>query len=165
MSNIQLNATNTDEIRAAYAAIVDYHNNLVPMRFTVAGLVLAANGFLASAFSQSDLSVSLKIALPILGILVSGICWLLEVRNNQLLENLSDRGERLEKTLGLQDDQGFFSLMLHQPIGARILPFHRSWPSNKVMQFLVSHSFGISILYIIIGLSWLIAFIWCVVAV
>jgi len=158
MSNSQPNATN-DEIRAAYAAIVDYHNNLFPMRFTVAGLVLAANGFLVSVFSQSNLSLSLRVAIPILGILVSFICWMLEVRTYQLLENLSARGERLEKSLGLKDDQGFFSLMSHQPIGPRILPLYRRWPSNRIVQFLVSHSFGINILYIIIGLFWLIAFI------
>jgi hypothetical protein len=155
MSNSKPSAT-SDDVRAAYAAVVDYHNNLVQMRFTVAGLFLAANGFLASGFFQSSLSALPRSALPILGLILTAICWLLEVRTYQLLENLGVRGNDLEKSLGLNEDQGFFSIMAHQPIGPRLLPTRLRLPQNRGVRSIFSHSVGIGLLYIIIGLFWLI---------
>ena len=56
MTNIKPSNTSEDE-RVVYSAIVDYHNNLVQMRFTVVGLFLAANGFLASGYFQPKISI------------------------------------------------------------------------------------------------------------
>ena len=145
-----------DDLRAAYAAIVDYHNNLVHMRFTVAGLFLAANGFLASGFFQSTVSAVPRVALPVLGMVLAVICWLLEMRTYQLLENLGARGLDLEASLRLHQGQGFFFLMEHQPIAPRLMPTSLRLPANRVVRYLVSHSFGIGLLYTCVGLFWLI---------
>ena len=135
----------SDDIRAAYAAVVDYHNNLVQMRFTVAGLFLAANGLLASGFFQSNLSPLFLDALSVLGMGIAVSCGLLEVRTNRLLKNLGVRGLALERQLGLHEENGFFSLMEHQP----------SSPRNRVVRYLISHSFGIGLLYTLVILFWL----------
>jgi hypothetical protein len=145
-----------DDVRAAYAAVVDYHNNLVHMRFTVAGLFLAANGFLATGFFQSSVSALPQAALPVLGMVLAAICWLLEVRTYQLLENLVARGHDLEASLGLQQSQGFFFLMECQPIRPRLPLTRLRLPANRVVRYLVSHSFGIGLLYTLIGLFWLV---------
>jgi hypothetical protein len=155
MVSTQQGATK-DDVRAAYTAVVDYHNNLVHMRFTVAGLFLAANGFLASGFFQSSVCALARAALPVLGMVVAAICWLLEVRTYQLLENLGKRGHDLEESLGLQHSQGFFSLMEHQSIAPRLLLTRLRLPANRVVRYLVSHSFGLGLLYTLIGLFWLV---------
>lgn len=144
-----------DDIRAVYSAIVDYHNNLVQTRFTVAGLVLAANGFLAGAFFQPGIHDFPRITILVLGMILAIICWLLELRTYQLLDNLGMRGLALEKRIGISNELGFFSLMEHQPIRPRLMLTHVRLPSNKVTRYFVSHSFGIGLLYPIIGLFWL----------
>jgi hypothetical protein len=50
-----------ENLTAGYSSIVDYHNTLVQIRFTVAGLSIAADGFLASALFQADSPVVSKI--------------------------------------------------------------------------------------------------------
>ena len=138
----------SDAIKATYAAIVAYHNSLVQTRFTIAGLFLAANALLAGSFSQTSLSVLPKPALPALGITLAIICWALEVRTYQLLENLGKRGLDLENRLGLEKVEGFFSLMAHQPIGPRLLPTRIRLPASG----LFSHRLGIALLYTLVGL-------------
>ena len=155
MSSRQPSATN-DDVRAAYAAIADYHTSLVQTRFTIVGLFLAANGFLALGFFESSVSALPRVALPAIAILLTIICWVLEVRTYHLLENLALRGLELEKLLGLHKDQGFFSLLLHPPIGPRLIPTRIRLPEYKVEPGLFSHTLGISLIYIIIGLFWLI---------
>jgi len=148
-------APTSDDIRAIYSAIVDYHNSLVQSRFTVAGLVLAANGFLAGAYFQADLPAVAKICILVLGIVLAIICWLLELRTYQLLDNLGTRGLEIEKNLKINDKQGFFHLMAYQPIRPRLMLTHIRLPSNKITRYFVSHSFGFGLLYPIIGLFWL----------
>ena len=142
--------TSTDAIKAAYAAIVAYHNNLVQTRFTITGLFLAANGLLAGGFFQAGKSELPRFSLPVLGLTLAIICWILEVRTYQLLENLGKRGLDLEDRLGLQKTHGFFSLLENQPIGPRLLPTRLRLPASK----LFSHSLGFALLYTIIALFW-----------
>jgi len=68
---------------------------------------------------------------------------------------LGARGHDLEASLGLQQSQGFFSLMERQPIGPRLPLTRLRLPANRVVRYLVSHSFGIGLLYTLIGLFWL----------
>ena len=143
-------STSTDAIKAAYAAIVAYHNSLVQTRFTITGLFLAANGLLAGGLFQTGASELPKFAIPVFGLALAIICWFLEVRTYQLLENLGKRGLDLEDHLGLQKTHGFFSLMSNQPIGPRLLPTRLRLPASK----LFSHSFGFALLYTIIALFW-----------
>ena len=154
MLNQKPGATNED-LRAAYAAIADYHTSLVQTRFTIVGLFLAANGFLAIGFFQSGAPALARIALPVIAIVLTVICWVLEVRTYHLLENLAVRGLELEKLLGYREDQGFFSLLKYQPVRARLIPIPFRLPNVKG-ELIFSHTAGISLIYIIIGLFWLV---------
>jgi hypothetical protein len=145
----------SQDIRAAYSAIVDYHNNLAQMRFTLVGIFLATNGFLVTGLFQASPSLLSIPALHIIGFVLAGFFWLIEVRTYQLLENLAKRGLDLEQQLGLNNDQGFFFLMEEQPIDAKLLPTELKIPPTK----LISHTLWISTLYSIVGLIWLIILI------
>jgi hypothetical protein len=143
-------STSTDATKAAYAAIAAYHNNLVQTRFTITGLFLTANGLLAGSFFQAGGSELPKFLLPGLGLALAVICWMLEIRTYQLLENLGRRGLELEDQLGVQKTHGFFSLLESQPIGPRLLPTRFRLSKSK----LFSHSRGFALLYIIIAVFW-----------
>jgi hypothetical protein len=149
---------NKDNLRAAYAAVAAYHNSLVEMRFTIAGLFLAANGFLAIGFFQPSISIWYRVFMSLLGMVLAIICWLLEVRTYQLLENLDERGGDLEKGFSLHDDQGFFSLIKFQPLGPKWLPTSHSI-TNRFVRALTSHRVAFSLLYIIVSAFWLVMFI------
>lgn len=144
-----------DDLRATYGAIVDYHNGLVQTRFTVAGLFLAANGFLAAGFFQSDVATVPWYVLPALGILLAAICWLLEVRTYHLLMSLGSRGLCLESELGISHSHGFFSLMERQQTRPRLLVTRLRLPLNKFVRYVVSHSFGIGVLYGSVAVFWM----------
>jgi len=156
MSNIQSTEIGNN-LRAAYGAVLNYHNSLVQSRFTVAGLVLAANGFLVGAFFQMDVHVSFRFLVPFLGMLIALICWLLELRTTQLLENLGEQGKKIEENLGLYKDQGFFYLMEHQyeKFTPRLIPLRKRLSEKSDIKYLVSHSVGIGLLYIVISMFWL----------
>jgi hypothetical protein len=157
MANNQGN-DNSENIRAAYSAIVDYHNNLVQIRFTVVGLFLAANGFLASGFFQTtpDKLVIAKVILPIIGLLLTLFCMGIEVRNRQLLDNLAARGKDLEMNLSLKNYQGFFSLMENQPIGPRIFGKRLQNRAYDFSKHVLTQTIGIKLIYICIFFFWLI---------
>ena len=158
MSDIKPSVT-SDDVRVVYGAIVDYHNNLVQMRFTVVGLFLAANGFLASGYFQPNISALHRFFLALLCLGLTIICWGLEVRTYQLMENLAARGTELEKSFDLNKDKGFFALMANQPIGPRLMPTHFRLPAYNVKKNPFSHSNMIGLLYVVIGLFWLIMLI------
>jgi hypothetical protein len=144
-----------ENLRTLYNAIVAYHNDLVHMRFTVAGLYLAGSGFLAgAAFSDSDWPY-ITIVVPILGFAISLIAWLLEIRTYHLLENLCIRGKGIEKKLKISQGDGFFNLMVEQPMGPRV-PFSEfRLPPKRIIQYFISHSLGLSLLYSCFGLFWI----------
>ncbi|HAX98373.1 MAG TPA: hypothetical protein DCY12_05680 [Candidatus Atribacteria bacterium] len=148
---------NKESLRASYNGIIDYHNNLVQTRFTVVGLVLAANGFLVSVFFQQACPDLPQIIIPFLSIILVIIIWMMEIRTHCLLENLGKRGKKIEKILGIDKNLRFFSLMKKQPLGPQflILRFIRFHP-NKFFRYFFSHSFGIGLLYFFLALFWLI---------
>ena len=138
-----------DYPEAVYTAIANYHNNLVHMRFTVAGLFLAANSLLVSGFFlQVEHPFWRWLCFPIAGMGLSIVCWLLEARTSNLLDNLVHRGSGLET---VSEDAGFFSLMKGQGwiIPKRLFPFRLEVP--EVIKPYVRHSVGISALYGLIG--------------
>ena len=104
--------SNFEDLRVGYSGIVDYHNNLVQIRFTVIGLSIAADGFLASAFFQPDNAILSRIIISILGIILTFVCGMLEIRTFQLLNKLLKGGYKLEKVFGFKEDQGFFSILM-----------------------------------------------------
>lgn len=146
---------NKENLRAAYAAIVDYHNSLVLSRFTVAGLVLTANGFLAVGFFQEGKKLPLP-AIPILGFSLAIIFWIIEIRTYNLLENLGGRGIKLERLLKIDNKVGFFYLMDKQPKGPKflILRFIKCNRPPGFIRYIFSHSFGLGLLYLALGLFW-----------
>jgi len=144
-----------DDMLAVYSAVVDYHNNLVHMRFTVAGLYIAASGFLVGAlFSGSDWCGA-KLSVTLLGLTLTAIAWLLEIRTYCLLENLGSKGIEIETKLRLGGIQGFFALMSKQPLSPR-LPFIRIRLNRcpKFVRYVVSHSLGLDLLYLCLAVFW-----------
>ena len=150
------NGHEKNDLIAVYSAVVDYHNNLVHMRFTVAGLYLAASGFLIGALFNGCDWCGTKLSVSLLGLILTVIAWLLEIRTYQLLENLGNKGIEIESKLKLGDVQGFFALMSHQPISPR-LPFIKtrlSW-CPKIVRYIISHSLGLDLLYLCITVFWI----------
>ena len=149
------------DLPAVYGAIVDYHNNLVHMRFTVAGLYLAASGFLVGAmFGESEWNGK-KLSVTLLGVILTAIVCLLEMRTSCLLDNLVAKGADIEKKLKLNYTHGFFALMSDSQ---RILP---RWPCTKIyikgppklIRFIISHSFGLNMLYLCFAVFWILMFL------
>ncbi len=144
-----------DNQRWAYRALVDYHINMVQLRFTIAGLGFAANGFLISAFFQQyQASLLIRLGIIIPGIALTLVCWLLEIRTVQLLLSLQGKGKNLEALLRLNQDQGFFQIM---DVDAKIPQLK---PVKAAVSSLFSHRSGISVLYGIFILFWLITFVY-----
>lgn len=143
MNSISANQ-NDQNLTTIYGAIVDYHNNLVQIRFVIAGLCLAATGFLMSSwFSIDDPN---PIIIPTLGFVLAVICLLLEIRTNHLLKNLGARGLEIEKKMNADLNLGFFSLMHKQPI---------PWgPFKKT----ISHTLLILLLYMLFIICWIFLF-------
>jgi len=139
-----------------YNAIVDYHNALAQVRFTIAGLYLAATGFLVNSWFSKVGQISNYLFIPILGILLAMGCWLLEIRTYQLLDNLGTRGLEIEKKMNISSDIGFFALMNKQTQSAKWPFCHKELPKWEFIKYIVSHSFGFSFLYSVIILSWLV---------
>ncbi|MBI5932568.1 MAG: hypothetical protein HY867_02580 [Chloroflexi bacterium] len=147
--------TQFENLSAGYDGIVDYHNNLVQIRFTVAGLSIAADGFLASAFFQTDAVVLSRIIISILGIVLTFICGMLEIRTFQLLNKLLKGGYEIEKILGLNEEQGMFSILMQTQILPRFLSKPMKRPAKREGKFIFSHSVMFGLLYASVFIFWL----------
>jgi hypothetical protein len=143
-----------ENLSVGYNGIVEYHNNLVQIRFTVAGLSVAADGFLASAFFQTDSPEFSRILIAALGLILTFICGMLELRTLQLLMRLLKAGYELEKTMGLGADQGVFSVLMQSQIVPRFLKKFSKAPADKENRFVFSHSVMFWLLYICIFIFW-----------
>lgn len=143
-----------ENLSAGYNGIVDYHNNLVQIRFTVAGLSVAADGFLASALFQTGTPEVSQIVISTLGIVLTFICGMLEIRTLQLLYKLLDAGYAIERKLGLSEDQGVFSILTRSQIVPRFLSKSVKGSSQKGNKFVFSHSVMFWLLYICIFVFW-----------
>ena len=143
-----------ENMSVGYNSIVEYHNNLVQIRFTVAGLSVAADGFLASAFFQPDSPEFSRILIAVLGLILTFICGMLELRTLQLLMKLLKAGYSIEKTLGLGEDQGVFSVLTHSQVVPRFLKKFSKAPTDQESRFVFSHSVMFWLLYICIFIFW-----------
>jgi len=161
MGKLKATITNKElreNLRAMFDAIVDYFNNLVQTRFTIAGLYLAATGFLANSWFSQPTHQGPVILIPYLGIVITIACWGMEIRTRQLIDNLSRKGDEIEKLLG--SPQGFFELMGSQPYP--IIPPFGIKLSSEILEFpliktFISHSFGLNLLYAAILIFWFLA--------
>ena len=147
--------TTFEDLSTGYSGIVDYHNNLVQIRFTVAGLSIAADGFLAGAFFQTDAVVLSRIIISILGLVLTLICGMLEIRTFQLLKKLLKGGYEIEKKLGLNEEQGVFSILMQTQILPRFLNKTLKRPAKREGKFVFSHSVMFGLLYVCIFIFWL----------
>jgi hypothetical protein len=146
----------SQDLSAGYNGIVDYHNNLVQIRFTVAGLSIAADGFLASAIFQTGTPFVSRILISILGVVLTFICGMLEIRTYQLLTKLLKDGYALEKKLGLNEEQGLFSILMQNQIVPRFLSRSSQATTKRWQKIIFSHSVMFGLLYVCIFIFWLI---------
>ena len=110
-----------EDIRIEYQVVSDYHSSIVSSRFTVAGLYVAAIGFVAGAVFSADTSWWARWAGSVLALWLSICLWVLELRSRALFTNIAHRGIEIEhKYWGLTDIEtewfnGFFSRMYKEP--------------------------------------------------
>lgn len=142
-----------------YNAFISYHNSLVGTRFVIAGLFMAANGFLVSGYfarrevvtgSGQDMSW----ALPALGIAIAAVCFLLEFRTRHILDNMGKVGGEIEEEFSLPRGRPFFDVMGRQDLGPRVPFVGVRVPPNFVPSALNSHTFGLNLLYVIVSGFW-----------
>lgn len=146
----------SQDLSAGYNGIVDYHNNLVQIRFTVAGLSIAADGFLASAIFQAGSPLISRILISILGVVLTFICGMLEIRTYQLLKKLLKEGYALEKIFGFNEEQGIFSILMQNQIVPRFISKSSKRTTKRGKKFIFSHSVMFGLLYVCIFIFWLI---------
>jgi hypothetical protein len=167
-----------EEIRLEYQTVVTYHTSLVNSRFTIAGLYVAAIGFLAGTVMKGDVTWPARAAGSVLGIWLTGCLWVLELRSRALFENLAHRGIEIEhRYWGLMGDDwmsGFFSRQYKEPPnhslnGTSELP-RRANPDRPVLGWSkrplsakcsrhISHRLGLDLLYIGGLTFWLCSFV------
>jgi len=153
--------TDDNNLPTLYKAMLDYHNTLVQVRFTIAGLYLTATGFLVNSwFSIDHQKSNYAFTIPILGISLALLCWLLEIRTKHLLINLGDTGIKIEKKMEICN-YGFFDLMDTQPIQP-ILPFTQKVLEPKLAKKIISHTLGFNLIYLVIFIFWIFALITCI---
>lgn len=154
-----------DDIRSEYAAVVEYHGSTVSSRFTIAGLYVAAIGFIASAVLDKDAVWLARAGGSALAWWLTFCLWILELRSRALYTNLAHRGIDIEHRLwGLVAQQwyeGFFSRQYKEAPTAHLdkpgVPPQPGWDrpkiawmkkplSEKVSRF-ISHTWGFDLLY------------------
>lgn len=93
---------NDQYLKEVYRSVVDYHNSLVNMRFTVAGLYIAGSAFLVNALFSDYQWCYTKITVCSLGLVLTLIVFIIEVRTRNLLKNLGKFGGEIEKEFKLK---------------------------------------------------------------
>ncbi len=89
-------AQGPEDVRSEYAAIVEYHGSTVARRFTIAGLYVAAIGFIASAVLDKDAVWLARAGGSALAWWLTVCLWILELRSRVLYTNLAQRGIDIE---------------------------------------------------------------------
>lgn len=106
-------ASDPEDIRTEYAAVVEYHGSTVSGRFTIAGLYIAAIGFIASTVLDKDAFWLARSGGSALAWWLTVCLWILELRSRALYTNLAHRGIDIEHRhwglVGQQWYEGFFS--------------------------------------------------------
>jgi len=168
-----------DNLRMEYSAVVNYHNDLVKSRFTIAGLYIAAMGFVAGAVFKSDSTLIGQLVGSMFAWWMALCLWIIELRSRGLYTSLAMRGKDIEhrhwKLTGPDWYKGFFSRQhKEEPTNDEVtyagtVPkkpgFDRmkiAWMQNKLPESIckyISHSWGFDLLYAGTGLAWFIMFI------
>lgn len=166
-----------DDVRSEYAAVVDYHGSLVNSRFTIAGLYVAAVGFIASAILAEDSTWVARVAGAFLACWLTICLWILELRSRALYVNLAQRGIDIEhhnfRLVGSSWYAGFFSRQYKKPPAEEVdkenVPSKPgldrpkiAWmkaPVSERLSGFISHSWGFDLLYAGSGAFWSIVLI------
>ena len=149
------------EALAEHRACVDYHTALVNSRFTIAGLYVAAMGFIAGAVFKEDMASHFQAAASFLACWLTVCLWILELRSRALFTNIAHRGIEIErnhwKLDGANAMSGFFSRQLKvlpSPTSNHVTspdrPSLGGWPRKPLPERLsryISHSVGLDLLY------------------
>jgi hypothetical protein len=177
MNNVPPELYGPEEARAEHRACVDYHTSLVNSRFTVAGLYVAAMGFIAAAVFRPETTWYSRGAISFLACWLTICLWILELRSRALFTLIAQRGIEIERRYwGLVDGElmaGFFSRQHRVPselsaIGSTAEP-RRKNPDRPVLAFFpkrplpiwisrgISHSMGLDLLFAGGLIFWLVA--------
>ena len=153
-------AQSDETLRTIHDEITRMYSALAQMRFTIAGLYLAATGFLASAWFAGlrDGITSAFYLIPALGFVVTLVCWVMEIRTFHLILNLEHKGAEAEQRLHVDGKLTLFMMRAGYPLPPR-LPFTTRRSVPKILQRFVSHSFGLNALYASIAAFWVLALI------
>ena len=169
-----------ENLRMEYSAIVNYHNDLVKSRFTIAGLYIPAIGFVAGAVFKTDSTPIGQLLASMFAWWMALCLWIIELRSRGLYESLAIRGKDIEhrywKVTGPDWYKGFFSRQHKEKpkedeegyageVPEEEPEFDRmkiAWMKNKLPQSIceyISHSWGLDLLYAGTGLAWFVMFI------
>jgi hypothetical protein len=141
-----------ETLLASFGGIVGYHNDMTQARFTIAGLYLAATGFLAGSWLSDPSHQGSSILIPVVGLFFALVCLLLDFRTRHLLNNVSQKGRAIERLLRVQ--RGFFARMEMQPWPAQ-LPF-----MGPQLRHSLSYTLILNLLYALTALSWIVVLEW-----
>ncbi len=154
-------AMQPEDVRAEYGALVSYGISSVSSRFTVAGLYMAASGFLAAAAFKDGLSTAARIVVCLFGGSITLCVWMLELRTRHLLAILSKRGRDIERDIwgltGTAYYSGFFSRQGKIP--PKVAPEHGKEHDYTILGYSsrglprwvavrITHSFGFDLMYL-----------------
>jgi|GEM_PF-1215793 len=167
-------------LRTEYSAIVNYHNDLVKSRFTIAGLYLAAMGFVAGAVFKSDATLIGQLVCSMFAWWIALCLWVIELRSRMLYTTVALRGRDIEhRHWEITDSdwyKGLFSRQYKIKPAEDELPYAGNVPDNPGYDIVsiawmmgkklpgsickyISHSWGFDLLYPGTGLAWFIIFI------
>ncbi len=173
MNDDPLSHPDPENLRTEYAAVHEYHGQLVNSRFTIAGLYVAAIGFLAGAVLGRDTAWPARASGSVFALWLTLCLWILELRSRALFENIAHRAIEIEhRHWGLTGRDWYAGLFSRQyklpppttPISDD-LPRRREpdrprlgWsqtPMSVRMSRFISHSLGLDLLYAGSGVFWI----------
>lgn len=168
-----------ENLRMEYSAVVNYHNDLVKSRFTIAGLYIAAIGFVAGAVFKENSTLIGQLVGSMFACWIALCLWIIELRSRMLYTTCAHRGKDIEhrywKITGPDWYKGFFSRQYKNepekdeeqyagnvPKNPGYDRVRIAWMRNKLPESIckyISHSWGFDLLYPGTGLGWFIMFI------
>ncbi len=89
-------------LQETYRSVVDYHNSLVNVRFTIAGLYLTISAFLVVGVLSDSSGLGTKITVCFLGFVLTLVVLILDKRTQYLIRNLVILGSTIEKKFALE---------------------------------------------------------------
>jgi hypothetical protein len=169
----------TENLRVEYSAVVNYHNDLVKSRFTIAGFYVATIGFVMNAAFNENSTPIIQLICSFAAFWIALCLWIMELRSRSLYVNLAHRCINIEhhhwNLKGSDWYEGFFSrqykeepseeendsagMVPQKPkLDSPKLAWAKKALSPKFARY-ISHSWGFDLLYPGTGLFWLVMFI------